>query len=72
MRARTGSLGNSEPDTGICFSDALGVFLEKFKDLTGLDWANRFDPPVRSKYTYLEDGWSRLVRGWDNAESKPL
>lgn len=73
VTARTGSLGESEHGTGACLlDDARGDFKAKFNELTGLDWADRFDQPVRSKYTYLEDGWSSIVSGWDNADSKPL
>ena len=53
-------------------SVAVEVFKEEFKHLTGLDWANRSNQPVKSKYTYIEDGRNSLLWGWRNAVSKPL
>ena len=53
-------------------SDAVEVFEETFKKSTGLDWANRSNQPMTSKYTYIGDGRNSLLWGWRNAVSKPL
>ena len=55
-----------------CFSDAVDVFEEKFKDLTGLGWANRYSQPVKAKYTYIGERRNGVLQGWENAVSKPL
>ncbi|KAF6234156.1 hypothetical protein HO173_007576 [Letharia columbiana] len=64
-RTSDGSLGQFELGSGGHLPDALEVFKEKFKDLTGQD------QPVTSKYTDIEIGLYSLLDGWNNPVSKP-
>lgn len=85
---RYGKVGESETDRALVktlegrsqhpkkdteyLSDDVELFEEKFKDLTGLDWADRSNQPVKSKYSYIGDRGNDVPRGWYNAVSKPL
>ncbi|KAF6218338.1 hypothetical protein HO133_005685 [Letharia lupina] len=71
-RTSDGSLGQFELGSGGHLPDALEVFKEKFKDSTGLDWANTFDQPGASKYTDIEIRLYSVLDGWNNPVSKPL
>ena len=46
-------------------------FKGKIKVLTGLDWENRFDQPVQSKYTFIKSNY-HYYSTFSNAQSKPL
>ncbi len=46
---------------------ALSTFRERFRDLTGLKWRDRFDKPLKSKYTFIPDGFE----GFDQCATKP-
>lgn len=72
VRTSEGCLMEFNQGTGVYLSDAVEIFEETFKNLTGLDWANRSNQPVKSAYTYIRESQDGLLWGWDNAVSKLL
>ena len=52
---RVGEMGQSSmvAGKGSSLANAMWQFEKKFKDKTGLNWAQRFDPPKPKKYTYV-------------------
>lgn len=54
---RWGRVGENGQSAGVTFSDlkdAMVLFEKKFKDKSGLTWANRLQTPKNKKYTFLE------------------
>lgn len=43
---------------------SIKVFKGKFKNMTGLDWADSFDQPLKSHFTFIRDGQHDLLWGW--------
>lgn len=51
---RVGEAGLQDTSTNGSLDSAIWFFEKKFKDKSGLLWANRFDPPRSGKYTFIE------------------
>jgi poly [ADP-ribose] polymerase len=61
---RWGRVGENGQSAALKFDDlksAMAMFEKKFKDKSGLTWANRLDTPKNKKYTFLERNYEEEV-----------
>lgn len=65
---RVGETGQQDTYTANDLDLAIQVFEKKFKDKSGLTWANRLDPPRSGKYTFLERNYEESD---DEGDEKP-
>lgn len=61
---RVGEVGQSAMLGKGELDEAKRLFEKKFKDKSGLKWENRLNPPLRSRYAFIE-------RSYEEAEEKP-
>lgn len=61
---RVGEVGQSAMLGKGELDEAMRLFQKKFKDKSGLKWENRFDPPLNSRYAFIE-------RSYEEADEKP-
>ena len=47
---------------------AVKAFTSRFKQMSGLEWEDRFEVPIKSKYTFIPDHYD----GFENYATKPL
>ena len=52
VRGQNATLGSGS------LADAIKQFERKFKDKSGLTWANRGDEPIANKYAYVERSYN--------------
>lgn len=65
---RVGETGQHDTFTNNDLDLAIRFFEKKFKDKSGLTWANRLDPPRSGKYTFLERNYEESD---DEGNEKP-
>lgn len=65
---RVGETGQQDTYTDNDLDLAIQFFEKKFKDKSGLTWANRLDPPRSGKYTFLERNYEESD---DEGDEKP-
>lgn len=66
---RVGEAGQQDTLTNVDLDSAIRFFEKKFKDKSGLAWANRFDPPRSGKYTFIERNYEESD---DEGDEKPM
>lgn len=65
---RVGETGLQATYTDNDLDPAIRFFEKKFRDKSGLTWANRLDPPKLGKYTFIERNYEESD---DEGEEKP-
>lgn len=69
---RVGENGQSANQTYSNVRDAMALFERKFKDKSGLAWANRLDTPKNKKYTFLERNYEEDDESSDDKPEKKV
>lgn len=67
---RVGETGQQDTYTDNDLDLAIQFFEKKFKDKSGLTWANRLDPPRSGKYTFLERNYEESDDEGDEAPTE--
>lgn len=69
---RVGETGQQDTYTDNDLDLAIQFFEKKFKDKSGLTWANRLDPPRSGKYTFLERNYEESDDEGDEKSTEKL